>query len=130
MSVPYPDPIVIELISRLPAVAETTEGRVSVVLDSLLPAIRIAKVGDAEAPSTYEGTPVFRVEVWADDEFVAGDIAWRIKNSWPTAKREVVLDGLVHGRWVDADPRTSPDPETEKPRYLIDLGIRLSGVSS
>lgn len=130
MSVPYPDPVFIALLADLPVVADQTDGRVSVVLDATLPAARVTKVGDLEPPTTFEGTPIYRVEVWADDELTAGDIAWRIKNTWPAAVPTVIAGARVHGRWVEANPRPSPDPETGKPRYLVDLGIRLSGVTS
>ncbi|MBP2323356.1 hypothetical protein JOF56_003741 [Kibdelosporangium banguiense] len=129
MTVPYPDPAIIALLTTLPGLDEIG-GRVSTQLDSTLPAIRVTKVSDREAPVSWEATPIYQIEVWADDEFQAGALAWAIKNNWPTAKRAVVLDALVHGRWVDTDPISSPDPETELPRFLITVGIRLSGASS
>lgn len=130
MSVPFPDPVLISALSNLPALADDYGGRVSTVLDAVLPALRITKVGDAEVPTTDDAAPIYQVEVWADDEFTAGDIAWRLVNAWPSARRERVLDALVRGRWVEANPFPSPDPETETSRYLVSLGIRLSGASS
>lgn len=128
--VPYPDPVAIALLATLPALATTIGDRVSTTLDSTLPAIRLTKVADREPPSYWEATPIYQAEIWAEDEFQAGQIAWDLKNAWPTATHEVVGDALVTGRWVDFDPHSSPDPQTELPRFLVGLGIRLSGVST
>jgi len=130
MSVPYPDPAIIALLADLPPLADDLGGRVSTVLDATLPALRVTKVGDLEAPTTWEATPLYQVEVWADDEFTAGDLAWRITNVWPRAVAQVAGNAVVHARWVEANPFPSPDPETEKPRFLVTLGIRLSGVNA
>lgn len=127
--IPFPDPVVISLLANLPALSADFDGRVSTRLNpDDLPAIRITKVSDREAPSPWEATPIYQIEVWTDDELQAGELAWKIRNTWPTAVREVVGDALVHGRWVDTNPTPAPDPDTDKSRYLLDVGIRLSGV--
>lgn len=129
MSIPFPDPIVIALLSDHPALADL-ENRVSVVLASNLPAARITKVGDHEEPSRWEATPLYQVEIWDEDELNAGRIAWDLYNGWPHVGREVVLDALVHGRWSETYPFPSPDPATELPRYILTVGLRLSGVTT
>jgi hypothetical protein len=128
--VPFPDPVVVAVLASLPVLADSVGDRVSTALEPTFPALRVTKVRDHEPPTSWEATPIYQIEVWDDDAFTAGSIAWDIKNHWPTAKREVVGDALVHGRWVDLDPIPSPDPETETPRYLVHVGIRLSGASS
>ncbi|MDT8915757.1 hypothetical protein [Amycolatopsis sp. PS_44_ISF1] len=128
MTVPYPDPAVITLLGELPCLAPVG-GRVSTQLDSTLPALRITKVSDREGPTPQEATPLFQVEVWAEDEFIAGSLAWALRNEWPSAKRQLVGDTLVYGRWIAADPTPSPDPETDLPRFLVTVGIRLSGAT-
>lgn len=62
--IPYPDPVVISLLAGLPGTSEV-EGRVGTSLQLVegLPAIRITKVGDYEAPSAWEATPLYQVEV-------------------------------------------------------------------
>ena len=129
MSVPFPDPVLITILSNLPALAQYTGERVGTATDATLPALRVAKVGDAEPSTEEQATPIYRIEVWADDEWTAGTIAWIIRAAFPTFEQEVVDDAYVYARWVDLDPRPLPDPETELPRYLIDVGIRLSGVN-
>lgn len=124
---PAPTPVVIAVLSSLPAVTDDTD-RVSTTLLSPLPAIRVTKVGDAETPSASSIAPLFQVEVWAEDELDAERIAWRISDDWPAARREAVRDAVVHGRWVEISPRPLPDAETGHPRYLVTVGLRLSGA--
>lgn len=128
--IPYPDPVLVNILANLPALAAHTADRVGIVTDATLPALRIVKIGDRERPTPYEATPIFRIEVWADDEYTTGSIAWIIRNHFPTAVPEIVGDAYVYGRWIELDPRPLPDPETELPRHLIDVGIRLSGVNN
>jgi hypothetical protein len=128
VTVPYPDPAVIALLGELPGLAPVG-GRVSTQLDAILPAIRVTKVGDREESTPLEATPLFQVEVWANDEFTAGSLAWALRNEWPSAKRQLVGDALVYGRWIAVDPTPSPDPETDLPRFLVTVGIRLSGAT-
>jgi len=128
MPVPFPDPVLITTLVDLPTLSEYTADRVGTATDATLPALRVAKVGDAEPPTEEQATPIYRIEVWAEDEMTAGDIAWIIRNTWPTLVPAVVRDAYVYARWIDIDPRPLPDPSTGLPRYLIDVGIRLSGV--
>ncbi|WP_394620947.1 hypothetical protein JNUCC0626_18190 [Lentzea sp. JNUCC 0626] len=128
MPVPFPDPAVVALLAGLPGL-EDVGGRVSTRLDSTLPAIRVTKVRDREAPASWEATPIYQLEVWAAEELQAGQLAWVIKNNWPTAVKRVIGDALVTGRWVDVDPSPAPDPETDLPRYLVTVGIRISGAT-
>lgn len=130
MPVPFPDPVLISTLADLPTLTEYTGDRVGTATDTMLPALRISKVGDYEPPTEEHATPIYRIEVWAEDELTAGTIAWVIRNTWPTLVPHVVLDAYVYARWIDIDPRHLPDPETGLPRYLIDVGIRLSGVNT
>lgn len=123
---PAPTPVVIAILKAL-AVESVT--RVSIKLLSPLPALRVTQVSDAETPSSSSIAPLFQIEVWAGDELDAERIAWRLADVWPTAVRQVVRDAVVHGRWVEINPRPLPDPETGHARYLLTVGLRLSGVS-
>ena len=128
--IPYPDPVLINILVSIPELSARTADRVGTVTDGMLPALRISKVGDHEPPTRQEAAPIYRIEVWGDDEFTTGSIAWIIRNHFPTAVPEIVGDAYVYGRWIELDPRPLPDPETELPRHLIDVGIRLSGVNN
>lgn len=130
MSVPSPTPVLIAEIHSLglglPVGTKNT---------GALPAIRVAKTGDLEAPTRWEGTPLFQVEVWSADEGQAEDLAYIIFNEWPhfTAHTIAPVAGTpatVHGRWVDVAPYPLPKPDdTDNHRFVLSLGIRLSGVT-
>ena len=130
MSVPPPTPVVIaELHSLGLGLPVGTE------VAGSLPAVRVAKTGDLEAPTRWEGTPLFQVEVWSSSEGEAEDVAYAIFNEWPHfSPHEVSPNGgtpaLVHGRWVEVAPYPLPNPDdTDNHRFVLSLGIRLSGVS-
>jgi hypothetical protein len=132
--VPYPDPVVIDVLNDLDF--PEIDGRISTVLDPVLPALRIAKVGDLEEPSPWEATPLYQIEVWAADELEAGRLAWDLRHAWPRYRREVVGDALVTARWVEVNPRSFPDTDnditadsgTDLARYILTVGLRLSGA--
>ena len=130
MSVPSPTPVVIaEILSLGLGLPVGTEVAVP------LPAVRVAKTGDHEAPTVWEGTPLFQVEVWTADEGQAEDLAYTIFNEWPHFSPHVVsppegTPALVHGRWVEVAPYPLPNPDdTDNFRFVLSLGIRLSGVT-
>lgn len=125
---PIPTPVVIAILKALPVVTATPT-RVSTRLLSPLPALRVTKVGDAETPTSSSIAPLYQIEVWDADELEAERIAWRIADEWPTARRQVVRDALVRGRWVEVNPAPAADPETGHARYLVTVGLRLSGAS-
>lgn len=131
--VPAPTPVLIRVLSRLPALANDIGDRVSVVLDSRLPALRVAKTGDQAPPSVWEAVPMYQIEVWATDELDAERIAYTLKNAWTSATAEIVGDAVVHGRWVVQDPMPLPanDDEAEDTglaRFLLTVAFRMTGV--
>lgn len=130
MSVPSPTPVVIAEIHSLGLGLP-----VGTEVAGSLPAVRVAKTGDLEAPTRWEGTPIFQVEVWAASEGVAEDLAYSIFNAWPDASAHPVSPSggtaaVVHGRWVEVAPYPLPNPDgTDNFRFVLSLGIRLSGVA-
>lgn len=126
---PPPTPVVVAALKALPVVTEQST-KVSTRLLSPLPAIRVAKVGDAETPSASSIAPLFQIEVWDEDELETERIAWRLADEWPTAIPGVSGGGYVHGRWVHINPSPSPDPETGQARHILTVGLRISGVIS
>lgn len=130
--IPAPTPVVISELLSLLSIPVGTE-----VDDwGALPAVRVTKTGDLEAPSTWEATPLFQVEVWAMSEGEAEDIAYDLRNRWTLwGARRVAVDGVapavVHGRWVEVDPSplTAPD-ETTYHRYALTVGIRITGSTA
>ena len=131
--VPAPTPVLIHVLSNLPALADDTGERVSTVLDVTLPALRVASVGHQGSPSDWEAAPMFQIEVWDHDELEAERIAWALKAAWPSATPEIVGDATVHGRWIVQDPYPLPPndrqaKDTDLARYLLMVAFRLTGV--
>jgi hypothetical protein len=125
---PRPAPAVIAFLKTLPIPA--IAGRVSTRLFSTLPAVRVALVYDLNADYTYERTPVFQIEVWADDEAVADTIAVQIYDAWPSF-RGTFGDAVVSGAWPHSGgPLPLPDPTTNKPRAYFMGALRIHGASS
>jgi hypothetical protein len=131
---PAPTPVVIAVLSGLPAVTADTD-RVSTTLLSPLPALRVAKVGDAETPDSPSIAPLFQVEVWAEDELEAEQLAWDLKNAWTSSEKQVFPDlrAVVHGRWVVQDPLSLPAndkdaDDTGLSRFMVTVAFRLTRV--
>lgn len=134
--IPAPTPVLIQLLRALPSVAQSAGERVSVDLDGTLPALRVAKTGDQQAPSEWEAVPMYQIEVWDRDEIEAERLAWAIKNDWTSASMQLVgSDAVVHGRWVVQDPLILPANDDEAKatglsRLLLTVAFRLTGVSN
>ncbi len=130
-AIPAPTPVLIALLTDLlPAIGD----RVSIVLLSPLPALRVAKIGEQQGVSDWSVAPMYQIEVWAEDELGAEEIAYALKNTWPHAGRQRVGDGMVHGRWVVQDPMPLPadddQAKTDLARYLLTVAFRMTGASN
>ena len=127
--IPSPTPVVIAELLAVTGLPVGTE------VAGELPAVRVAKTGDYEAPSRWEATPLFQVEVWATSEGEAEDVAHALADDWWSYSSHVVdppggTPALVHARWVEVAPYPLPNPDdTEYSRFVLSLGIRLTGVT-
>lgn len=139
MAVPFPTPALIASLRSLTGLA-TVGDRISTALypeEDPLPAIRVTLSSHKEAPTSWEATPVFQLDVWAEEEIEAGNLAWAIRNEWPSVEKVIIGDALVTARWVEVEPipfsilQSSPNPQFYSgiPRYLLSVGLRLSGVN-
>jgi hypothetical protein len=142
--IPPPTPVMIHLLANLDSIKPYVGDRVSVVLDTQLPALRVASIGYAgKAATDWEACPMFQIEVWAEDFIEAEEIAWVLANTWTSATRQIIGSAAVHGRWVVQNPIHAParmtaesatgassDEETYLARFLITVGFRLTGVTS
>lgn len=117
--IPWPDPLVIAWLRDHPDLAPLHGGRVSTRLDDVLPALRVTLVYDAQAATAWERVPVYQIEVWAEDEVAAGQIATDVANTWASFKGRFGA-AYISGSEVVTWPRPEPDPETDLPRYLLE----------
>lgn len=137
MALSPPTPLIIALLGDLDW-ADSVGGRISVSLDSVLPCARVAHVGDQAAISDWEAAPMFQVEVWATDAIEAEQLAWDLRNAWPSAALQRIGDAAVHGRWVVTNPIELParlsaedaDEDTDLARFSITVAFRMTGATS
>lgn len=123
MTVPFPDPVVVALLVQ--HFGDEVGDRVSIDTVGLVPSLRVSNTGDREAPSNWERTPIFQVEVWHSSAFAAGTLATRIANEWPSIRRVNVAGAFVSGAWVETNPRPLPADDTDLARYFLEVGLRL-----
>lgn len=123
MTIPFADPVVVALLAE--HFADEVGDRVSTTDVGPSPSLRVTLLYDEEPPTTWERTPIFQVEVWADDAYAAGVLATRITNVWPTLRRVNAGGAYVSGCWIDSHPRPLPDPDTDRARYLLQVGLRI-----
>lgn len=125
MAVPFPDPVVVSLLStRYTALG----GRVSLLDTAPVPSAKVTGTGSLEPSDGFEQTPIYQVDIFADDELTAGTIAWEIVNDWPSIHHLTVGTALVVGAWVETLPRILPRTDSNHARYLLEVGIRLTTV--
>lgn len=123
MTVPFADPVVIALLVE--HFGDAVGNRVSIDNVATTPSLRVALVGDLEAPTLWERTPIFQVEVWADSAFEAGTLATRITNEWPSIRKVTAGGAYVSGTWIESHPRPLPADDTDLARYFLEVGLRL-----
>jgi hypothetical protein len=104
-----------------PAITDLVGKRISPVLDRTLPAIRLTNVGPRDR-GPEEALARVQVECWSDDHDTAEDIANAVVAQLPSLPGEWA-GGWCAGGGVAMGPFSSPDPQTERARYLLDLEI-------
>lgn len=128
MSTPLPfvDPVFVALLRAAPVAGYGN--RVGVDIENPLPAIRVSVIRDREpAVTPWERTPIAQVEVWTDDrqDLLAGTIATQLVAYWRTITPQTIAGAYVSGAWVETSPRPLADTESDKTRYLFEVGLRL-----
>lgn len=97
--------------------------RISPVLDATLPAIRLTNVGPIER-GPEEALQRIQVECWAATYDDAEKLANTVVSVLPEARGQWT-SGYCAGGAVEAGPFDSPDPESEKYRVQLDVGLWL-----
>jgi hypothetical protein len=94
--------------------------------NATFPRLRISLSGGTVAVQRWLYAMRITVEAWADtkgDAFDAAVLALSVLESLPEAA--LVEEGIVTSSEVDAGLAWSPDPETDKPRYLGSVTIHI-----
>lgn len=125
-ALPFIDPVFIALLRAAPLTQYGS--RVGVDIENPLPALRVSVIRDRESAVTHwERTPIAQVEVWAEpkQDLLAGTIAAQLVAYWRTITPQTISGAYVSGAWVETNPRPMADTESDKTRYLFEVGLRL-----
>jgi hypothetical protein len=88
------------------------------------PLIRVAKVGDYGVDPEGSSVVVIQVECWADDDATASLLARTVQSCYLDLRR------ITGGGWtaltdIPSGPIPTPDPESGRARYLLELDMRI-----
>jgi hypothetical protein len=123
--IPRPTPAVIAILKTIPEVTSIAGGRVSTVLSSTLPAVRVTLLYDLNPDPDWR-SPVYQVEAWATDDIVADQLANAIFNAWRAGFRGAYGGALVLRTWPHSGgPHPLQDPDSALPRAVFDAALFL-----
>ena len=119
-----PDAAVIALLRADPIVGPAVGGRISTDMRPGPSCIRVSLIGGGEPFNEWVRATV-QVECWATDQLVAGQLAFTVRQRWPLLRGNLDADTHVVGCWVESDPTFLPDPDSDRPRYLLTVGLTM-----
>ncbi len=90
---------------------------------SQLPAVRVTTITTPVADVGQD--VVAQVDVWADDESAAGDLAAALATYWDSLLSGTAADAYVSGVRLESEPRPFTLDNDTAPRYLFDVGARI-----
>ena len=120
-----PDIVAIALLRDDPVLRVLHGGRVSVDALPGGPAVRVTLLPGPQPTSRWEWSAQVQLDVWADDQLVAGSLASAIRDRWPY-QRGSVAGSWVSGTWVVSDPMALNDASSKLRRYSMILGLAVN----
>lgn len=116
------DAVLITWLVEHPALAPLHQGRVGLDLAAGSgPAVRVASLGGVQ-DHPWQGESEYQVELWGGTDADANLLA-RTAVAAVDDFRGPVVDGFVIGSWVTLRPLDSPDPDTNRPRKIIQIAL-------
>jgi hypothetical protein len=116
-----------ELVTFLAAHASLTPlhgGRVSTELRTDLACLQVTALGGTQ-PWPWEATVEFAVSAWGGDKAAANLLARTVASATYDLVGQDVTGGHVTGADVRLAPLWSPDEDTNRPRYRVDLSFTV-----
>lgn len=126
--IPSPDIAAIALLRDDPVLAVLHCGRVGVEALPGGPAVRVSLLPGSQSHARWEWSAQVQLDVWADDQLDAANLAAAIRDRWPY-KRGAVAGGYVSGTWVVSDPMALADESSHLRRYSLVLGLAVHAES-
>lgn len=119
-----PDAAAIALLRTLTAVTALTSTRISTDYLPGTASIRVTLLPGGQAEQEL-WRATLQIECWATDQIVAGQLATAVRTSWPTVRGAVDSATWCAGAWIESNPTWMPDPESDRPRYILTVGLWL-----
>jgi hypothetical protein len=116
-----------ELVTFLAAHASLTpliSGRVSTELESDLACLQVTALGGTQ-PWPWEAVVEFAVSAWGGDKGEANLLARTVASAAYDLVNTAVTGGRVVGVDVRLAPLWSPDEDTNRPRYRVDIALTV-----
>lgn len=122
---PDEEALVCEFLRRQPTIAAVVGDRVGTRLNAVFPCIRVTSLGGS-TPEWYEWQSAVQVEAWAELYYQ------QTAKNLALAVMAVVFDldanyapQQVSSANIRNGPLFMPDPDTERPRYIVDIELVL-----
>lgn len=121
---PDGDAVLIEFLREHPDLAPLHGDRVGLSLAAGTdPALRVTSLGGAQT-HPWQGEDEYQVECWGGDEAAAITLARTVVAVVPDFNGQVT-GGSVSGSRVTLRPLDSPDPDTNRPRRIVQVAFSL-----
>lgn len=119
-----PDAAAVALLKSAGAITSITGTRISTDYLPGAASIRVTLLPGGRAEQENWRAAI-QVECWATDQIVAGQLATKVRSVWPSFRGAV--DATTHciGAWVESNPAWMPDPDSDRPRYILTCGLWL-----
>jgi hypothetical protein len=119
-----PEGVLVAALAAKSSVVALCGGRIGTALSGTYPAVRISLVGGRSKPVDERSTknPIVQWEAWGDTQGQAADLAREIDDQ-AEALRGTYSKGIVVASWASGHYFHSPDPETNRQRYIGQIGM-------
>ncbi len=122
---PDEEALVCDFLRRQPTISSIVADRVGTRLFPTFPCIRVTSLGGS-TPEWYQWDASVQIEVWADNLQQAAAKTLALAIVATVYDLDVTWDNTqLSSATIRNGPLYIPDPDTQRPRYIIDLELVL-----
>lgn len=119
-----PDAAAIALLKADSTITAITSTRISTDYLPGTASIRVTLLGGTFAEQE-NWRALLQLECWATDQIAAGQLATTVRQQWPTYRGTAGTGTWCAGAWLESNPFWLPDPDSDRPRYVLTVGLWL-----